>query len=101
MGVMTYVIDMVINGFRQSVQFLIFSRKYELIADVINNELKRGCTVLDGTGWYSKTPTKVLVVLARRSEATEIFRAIKSIDSDAFISQSVVKGVFGKGFDRI
>ncbi|MBP1618064.1 MAG: ypjC [Bacteroidetes bacterium] len=101
MGVMTYVIDMVINGFRQSVQFLIFSRKYELIADVINKELKRGCTVLDGTGWYSKTPTKVIVVLARRSEATEIFRAIKSIDSDAFISQSVVKGVFGKGFDKI
>lgn len=101
MGVMTYVIDMVINGFRQSVQFLIFSRKYELIADVINNELKRGCTVLDGAGWYSKEPTKVLVVLARRSEAAEIFRAIKSIDSDAFISQSVVKGVFGKGFDKI
>ncbi len=101
MGVMTYVIDMVINGFRQSVQFLIFSSKYELIADVINKELKRGCTVLDGTGWYSKEPKKVIVLLARRSEATEIFRAIKSIDSDAFISQSVVKGVFGKGFEKI
>ena len=101
MGVMTYVIDMVINGFRQSVQFLIISKKYELIADVINHEMNRGCTVLDGTGWYSKEPTKVLMVLARRSEAAELFRAIKTIDNDAFISQSVVKGVFGKGFDRI
>ncbi len=101
MGVMTFVIDMVINGFRQSVQFLIFSKKYELIADVINNELKRGCTVLDGTGWYTKQPVKVIVLLARRSEANEIFRAIKSIDNDAFISQSNVKGVFGEGFDSI
>lgn len=101
MVVTSYVLDMVINGFRQSVQFLIISNKYELIADVINNELKRGCTVLDGTGWYSKEPKKVIVLLARRSEAMAIFRLIKSIDSHAFISQSVVKGVFGEGFDRI
>jgi uncharacterized membrane-anchored protein YitT (DUF2179 family) len=54
MGVMTYIIDLVINGVRQSVQFLIFSQKYEEIADAINSELNRGCTLLDGTGWYSK-----------------------------------------------
>lgn len=101
MGVMTYTIDLVINGFRQSVQFMIFSKKYDLIADAINNELRRGCTVLDGTGWYSKAPTKVIVLLARRSEAAGIFRMIKSIDENAFISQSVVRGVWGQGFDPI
>ena len=101
MGVMTYTIDLVINGFRQSVQFLIFSSKYEVIADAINNELHRGCTVLDGTGWYSKKPTKVIVLLARRSEASGIFRMIRSIDEHAFISQSVVRGVWGEGFDPI
>lgn len=101
MGVMTYTIDLVINGFRQSVQFLIFSKKYDVIADAINNELHRGCTVLDGTGWYSKQPTKVIVLLARRSEAAGIFRMIKSIDEHAFISQSVVRGVWGEGFDPI
>ena len=101
MGVMTYTIDLVINGFRQSVQFLIFSKKYDVIADAINNELHRGCTVLDGTGWYSKKPTKVIVLLARRSEAAGIFRMIKSIDEHAFISQSVVRGVWGEGFDPI
>ena len=101
MGVMTYTIDLVINGFRQSVQFLIFSKKYDVIADAINNELHRGCTVLDGTGWYSQKPTKVIVLLARRSEAAGIFRMIKSIDEHAFISQSVVRGVWGEGFDPI
>jgi len=100
MGVMTYVIDMVINGFRQSVQFLIFSEKYEIIADAINKEMRRGCTVLDGMGWYSKKPTKVVVVLAKRSESVQMFRLIRSIDERAFISQSTVRGVYGEGFDK-
>ena len=100
MGVMTYTIDMVINGFRQSVQFLIFSEKYETIANAINNEMHRGCTVLDGMGWYSKKPTKVVVVLAKRSESIEMFRLIKRIDEKAFISQSIVSGVYGEGFDK-
>lgn len=101
MGVMTYSIDMVINGFRQSVQVMIFSDKYETIANAINNELHRGCTILDGMGWYSKKPTKVIVVLAKRTEAIGMFRLIKSIDERAFISQSTVKGVYGEGFDQI
>lgn len=101
MAVMTYVIDMVINGFRQSVQFLIFSEKYEEIANAINKEMRRGCTVLDGMGWYSKKPSKVIILLAKRTEATDIFRMIRSIDEKAFISQSTVRGVYGEGFDKI
>lgn len=101
LGVMTYSIDMVINGFKQSVQFLIFSDKYETIANAINKELNRGCTVLDGTGWYSKQPRKVIVVLAKQSESVEMFRLIKNIDEDAFISKANVMGVYGKGFDPI
>lgn len=101
MGVMTYCIDMVINGFRQSIQLLIFSEKYETIATAINTELRRGCTVLDGTGWFTKKPTKVIIVLAKRTEAIEMFRLIKSIDEKAFISQSTVRGVYGEGFDQI
>lgn len=101
MAVMTYSIDMVINGFRQSVQFLIFSDKYEKIANAINTELHRGCTLLDGMGWYTKKPTKVIVLLAKRTESVQIFRLIKNIDEKAFISQSTVRGVYGEGFDKI
>jgi len=101
MGVMTYTIDLVINGIRQSVQFMIYSDKYDVIADAINIELNRGCTVLEGTGWYTKKPTKVIILVARRTEATQIFHLIKTIDPNAFISQSVVRGVWGQGFDTI
>lgn len=101
MIVMTYCIDLVINGIRQSVQFMIFSDKYEIIADAINRELHRGCTLLDATGWYSKKSTKVIVLLAKRNESLQIFRLIKSIDDKAFIAQANVRGVYGEGFDSI
>lgn len=99
--VMTYFIDFIVNGVRQSVQFLIFSPKYEEIASRINKEVYRGVTVLDGMGWYSKEPVKVLVVMARKNESVKIFRIVKQIDSNAFVSQSSVIGVYGQGFDII
>ena len=101
MGVTTYTVDMVLNGARQSVQFFIFSDKYEEIADTIIEQAQRGCTILDGTGWYSKKTAKVLVVMAKKNESVTIFRIVKNIDPKAFISQSSVIGVYGKGFEQI
>lgn len=101
LGVTTYTIDMVINGSRQSVQVMIFSKEYAKIATAINLEMNRGCTVLDGTGWYSQTPTKVVIVLVKQSEADDIFRLMKAIDPNAFISQSNVRAVYGQGFEAM
>ncbi len=100
-SVMYYTVDLVINGARQSVQFIIFSTRYNEIASHVNSELHRGCTVLEGTGWYSQQPQKVLIILARKTESTSIFRLVKRIDENAFISQSNVVGVYGKGFDQM
>jgi len=97
----TFFIDFVVNGVRQSVQFLIFSREYEEIAKRISVEAHRGVTVLDGMGWYSKEKVKVLVVLARKNESVKIFRIVKQTDPQAFVSQSSVIGVYGQGFDLI
>lgn len=97
----TLTVDTLINGVRQSVQFFIFSKKHEEIADRINQELHRGVTMLDGTGWYSKEPVKVLTVIVRKQESLGIFRIVKEIDPDAFVSQASVAGVYGQGFDVI
>jgi uncharacterized membrane-anchored protein YitT (DUF2179 family) len=101
MSVSSYAVDMVLNGARQSVQFFIFSNKHDEIADTIIKQAHRGCTLLDGTGWYSHKPVKVVVVMAKKNESVTIFRIVKSIDPDAFISQSSVIGVYGNGFDQI
>ena len=94
-------IDYVVNNARQSVQFLIFSKEYEKISDAVTHQLHRGVTLLNGVGWYSKRDVKVIVILAKKRESTNIFRLVKAIDPNAFVSQSAVIGVFGEGFDKI
>lgn len=97
----SFVADMVINNNRQAVQFMIFSEKWEDIANAINNEAHRGCTLLHGTGWYTKRDVKILLVMCRKMESVHIFRIIKAVDDQALISQSNMNGVYGLGFDEV
>jgi uncharacterized membrane-anchored protein YitT (DUF2179 family) len=101
MAVNNYVVDRVLNANNQSVQFLIFSQKYEEIAARIIKDIGRGCTILNGQGGYTGQSAKVIVLLAKSRESVTIFRLIKSIDHQAFISQSAVRGVYGEGFEPI
>ena len=89
------------NSSRHSVQVLLVSRKHDEIAEGITKQIDRGVTLLDGTGWYSKQGIKVVVVLAKKSQSLDIFRLVKDIDPNAFISQSNVVGVYGEGFDKL
>ena len=86
---------------RQSVQFFIISEKYEEIARHINVYPHRGATVINASGFYTGKEIKMLFVLAKKRESTIIFRLIKDIDPNAFVSQSQVIGVYGEGFDKI
>lgn len=99
--IVAYMTDMIINTNRQATQFIIFSTKWEEIADRVNNEAHRGVTVIDGEGWYSKQNVKVLMVWCRKIESVTIFRIVKSVDDNAFITQANVNGVYGKGFDTM
>ena len=97
----SFVLDQVVNSARQSVQFFIISKQYEEIGRRINKDLHRGVTVIDGTGLYTGLGIKMMFVLAKKRESTTIFRLIKDIDPEAFVSQSSVIGVYGEGFDHI
>ena len=101
MGVNSYAIDLVFTGQMQSVQFFIFSHKFEEVANQITQNLKRGVTVVDCQGWYTGEHHKMLTVFARKSEMPNIVRTVKSVDPDAFLSISNVMGVYGKGFDTL
>lgn len=97
----TAAVDFFIARFHQSVHIFIYSSKYAEIATAINTTVNRGVTVLDGTGWYSQKPVKVISVLARKPEASLILNLVHQIDPQAFVSQANVAGVFGAGFDTI
>ncbi len=95
------MLDYVMSVQRQSVQFLIFSKKHKEIADAISHATEHSMTILDGHGYYTGNEMKVICLLARKNESVIIFRLIKSIGPDAFVSQSSVIGVYGEGFDAI
>ncbi len=101
MAVVAYTVDIFLEGAKQSLQVFIFSKEYQKIADRIGEDIDRGITILNGVGWYSDKETKVLLVILRKYEAHNIYRIIKEIDPNAFMSVSKVMGVYGKGFDRI
>ena len=101
MAMENYVLDYVMNRRRQSVQFMIFSRKWQEIANAIGTQMNHGVTILDGHGWYTGRQMKVLCILAKKNESTNMFRLIKMIDPNAFVSQSSVIGVYGEGFDEM
>ena len=101
MGMENYTLDYVMNARRQSVQFMIFTRKWQEIANAIGTEMNHGVTILDGHGWYTGQRMKVLCILAKKNESVNIFRLIKRIDPQAFVSQSAVIGVYGEGFDEM
>ncbi|MFA7081919.1 MAG: YitT family protein, partial [Bacteroidales bacterium] len=101
MFVFTYVLDLTIEGNKQSYQIMIFSNKAEEIADGIGMGLKRGVTLLDSKGWYSQKSQQIVMVIARKQDKVEIMRLIKEIDPEAFISVDKVQGVFGKNFETL
>lgn len=97
----SFGVDFVLLGNKSSVQILVFSSKYEEIANHIINEVHRGVTALQSVGWYSQKESKVLLIVARKQQMNEVVNEIKAIDKQAFISVSTAMSVFGEGFEEV
>ena len=101
MAVLALLLDFLLMGSRSSVLVLVFSNKFEEIGDYIIKDMDRGATVLHATGWYTKKDRDVLLVLARKTELYLLTKAVKRIDSKAFMSVSPASSVYGEGFEEI
>lgn len=96
-----FVADYVIDGYRQTYQFMVFSKENEKIAERISKDLKRGATFLKGYGSYNRQESDVLLIVAHRTDKAIITRIIKEIDNSAFITITKTSSVFGKNFDTL
>ncbi|MCL2289719.1 MAG: YitT family protein [Bacteroidetes bacterium] len=101
MFVYIFVSDIVIDGYKQTFQFMVFSKKNHEIADKILNEVGRGATFLKAYGSFSKNESDVLLIISHRNDKANIMRVIKEIDNEAFVSIAKTSSVFGKNFDNI
>ena len=100
-AVLGYTVDVIQAGNQQSSQIFVFTRRYEAMADQIIATTRHSATILDATGWYSKEDIKVVVVVCRKREASQLLKLVRGVDGDAFISVGSVMGVYGKGFEAL
>ena len=101
MMVMTYVLDMVLDGNKQSYQIMVFSQHNAAIADAVTSEVGRGATLLDAEGCYTHQQQQVLLMMVHRTDKPRVMHIIHRIDADAFVSVSKVQGVYGKNFEKM
>lgn len=101
MLIFSFGVDFVVLGNKSSVQLLVFSSKYQEIADHIINDVQRGVTALKSIGWYSQKESRVLLIILRKNQMSEVINEIKHIDKDAFVSVSSANSVYGEGFEEI
>ncbi len=95
------MVDFVLLGRKSTVQVLVFSEKYEDIADYIIKVLDRGVTALNAVGWYTKSDKKVLLIIVRKSQLHDLTKAVKAIDNRAFVSVAPANSVYGEGFEEM
>ena len=99
--VFSMMIDMVVGGKRNSYQLMVFSERYQEIADHIITNMDRGVTLLKAQGWYTKKDKNVLLILISQKELPSLTKVIKETDPKAFMSISTTNNVYGEGFEEI
>ncbi len=99
--IMGKVIDVVLHGFTDDKTIFIISSKSDEIRMAIIHDLKRGGTIFNGKGMYTKEDKEVLYTVVNRREVTDLVNYIFEIDPEAFISIQDAHEIIGKGFKSI
>ncbi len=96
----TGVLGLVSGGFDKGGILYIFSPKNEDIANAISTRLARGVTILDGMGWYTKNPEKIIMCVVKKSEIYQLKLIVKEIDPNAFMIVGESMETIGQGFKQ-
>lgn len=92
------VIDFMQEGAYSARGAMIISESHDEIANVINEKMDRGVTVLRGHGSFTKQEREVLYCVVGKNEIVRLKNIITSVDPHAFVSVTVVHDVLGEGF---
>ena len=95
------IIDKVLEGFTTVKSVAIFSEDSEAIKSYIIKEINRGCTVFEGKGGYTNTPSSVVYSVMDRTQLVKLRGFIKKHYPSAFIIVNESHEVLGQGFQSI
>ena len=94
----TKVIDFVIEGLNPKKAVTIISKEPDRVAKMIDEDIGRGVTILNGRGYFSKQETDVLYAVISKTQLSRTKRLIRQIDKNAFVVVHDVRDVYGNGF---
>ncbi|AKS67776.1 MULTISPECIES: YitT family protein [Staphylococcus] len=94
----TKVMDFVIEGLNPKKAVTIISKEPDRIAKMIDEDIGRGITILNGRGYFSKKETDVLYAVISKTQLSRTKRMIRKIDENAFVVVHDVRDVYGNGF---
>ncbi len=92
------IIDLVIEGINTSIMVYVISSKNNEIAEKITNDIKRGVTIIDSQGYYTKQNQNMLCCVISKYQIQEVKELISRIDNKAFVIITQAKEVLGYGF---
>ena len=95
------VVDSVIENINVKKHFIIITTNPHLITKYINEELKRGATVLDAQGSFTEEKRWVVITILNRPEANALRRYVKKVDKHSFVIISDTSNIIGKGFREV
>ena len=92
------VMDFIIEGMNPKKAITIISEHPELLGKMINSEIGRGVTSMNGKGFYTQEDKDILYVVINKNQLTRIKRLIKKYDDNAFVVVHDVNSVLGNYF---
>ena len=95
------MVDAVLYGGDKGKSVLIMSSKPEEIAKAINNDVRRGVTLLSGQGAYSEQERKIVLCAVRDNQYPMVKKVVHAIDPTAFIIVNEASEILGTGFRPI
>lgn len=92
------LIDKIISFLNQKKEITIISDKNEEIAKFIMNELKSGCTAVEGSSLHNKQGKQIIYSVLGKKDLDKLKQFIESVDSEAFYTIGQIEEVQGKKF---
>ncbi|MBQ9156800.1 MAG: YitT family protein [Eubacterium sp.] len=92
------VIEKIMYGAESGKLALIVTTKGKEICEAINNNIRRGSTILPAYGGYKQDRREVVLCVCGRQQAATIKTLAEKTDPDAFLIVSEFNEVFGEGF---
>lgn len=98
--VSTQTIDYLIFGVHRSSLILIVTEKGDEMRKIIINDIRRGVTVLKGSGGYTGSEKDVLICACYDNQTGKFIKKIKAFDEKAFLIITNAKEILGEGFNH-